>query len=431
MLVNLTSDGSGTSGLGTSGLSGQTVTISGKVYRLAAANSISTPISLGNIHVGSAFGTSALSIQNTATNDGYSEGLDAGFGSVTGAASDNSGTISTLAAGGANSTSMTVGLGSGSQGTAGSISGTVLVNLTSDGSGTSGLGTSGLSGQTVTISGKVYRLAAANSISTPISLGNIHVGSAFGTSALSIQNTATNDGYSEGLDAGFGSVTGSASDNSGTISVLAAGGANGTSMTVGLGSGTQGTAGSISGTVLVNLTSDGSGTSGLGTSGLGGQTVTISGKVYRLAAANTITTPISLGNVHVGSAFGTSALSISNTATNDGYSEGLDAGFGSVTGAASDNSGTISTLAAGGANSTSMTVGLGSGSQGTAGSISGTVLVNLTSDGSGTSGLGTSGLSGQTVTISGKVYRLAAANSISTPISLGNIHVGSASGLRP
>ena len=63
MLVNLTSDGSGTSGLGTSGLSGQTVTISGKVYRLAAANTISTPISLGNIHVGSAFGTSALSIR--------------------------------------------------------------------------------------------------------------------------------------------------------------------------------------------------------------------------------------------------------------------------------------------------------------------------------------------------------------------------------
>ena len=104
--------------------------------------------------------------------------MDAGFGNVTGAASDNSGSISVLAAGGANSTAMTVGLG-GTQGTAGSISGTVLVNLTSDGSGTSGLGTSGLSGQTVTISGKVYRLAAANSITTPISLGNIHVGSAF------------------------------------------------------------------------------------------------------------------------------------------------------------------------------------------------------------------------------------------------------------
>ena len=120
-------------------------------------------------------------------------------------------------------------------------------------------------------------------------------------------------------------MTGSASNNGGSISVLAAGGANGTSMTVGLGS-AQSTAGSISGTVLVNLTSDGSGTSGLGTTGLSGQTVTISGKVYRLAAANTITTPISLGNVHVGSGF-TSALSISNTATNDGYSEGLDAGL--------------------------------------------------------------------------------------------------------
>ena len=125
------------------------------------------------------------------------------------------------------------------------------------------------------------------------------MGSAFGTSALSISNTATNDGYSEGLDAAFGTLTGSASDNSGTISVLAAGGANSTAMTVGLG-GVQGTAGSISGSVLVNLTSDGSGTSGLGTSGLTGQTITISGKVYRLAAANSLTTPVSLGNVHVG-----------------------------------------------------------------------------------------------------------------------------------
>ena len=67
--------------------------------------------------------------------------------------------------------------------TAGHKSGTVLVNLTSDGSGTSGLGTSGLTGQTITISGKVYRLAAANSLTTPVSLGNVHVGGTFGTSS--------------------------------------------------------------------------------------------------------------------------------------------------------------------------------------------------------------------------------------------------------
>ena len=57
--------------------------------------------------------------------------------------------------------------------------------------------------------------------------------------------------------------------------------------------------------------------------------------------------------------------------------------------------------------------------------------MNLTSDGSGTSGLGTSGLTGQTVTVNGKVYRLAAANLIGTPISLGNVHVGRPSARRP
>ena len=63
---------------------------------------------------------------------------------------------------------------------------------------------SGLSGQTVTVNGYVYRYAVANTISMPISLGNVHVGGTFGTSALSITNTAANDGYSEGLDAAFG-----------------------------------------------------------------------------------------------------------------------------------------------------------------------------------------------------------------------------------
>ena len=142
---------------------------------------------------------------------------------------------------------MTVGLGgSAYMGSAGLVTGTVPLTLTSDGSTTSGLANSGLSGQTVTVNGYVYRYAVANTISTPISLGNVHVGGTFGTSALSIQNTATSDGYSEGLDAAFGTLTGAASDNSGSITTLAAGGANSTTMTVGLG-GVQGTAGSISG----------------------------------------------------------------------------------------------------------------------------------------------------------------------------------------
>ena len=60
------------------------------------------------------------------------------------------------------------------------------------------------SGTTATITQTGYRLAAANAISTPISLGNIHVGGAFGTQAVSISNTATSRRLQRGLDAAFG-----------------------------------------------------------------------------------------------------------------------------------------------------------------------------------------------------------------------------------
>ena len=307
MLVNLTSDGSGTSGLGTTGLGGQTVVLSGKVYRLAAANSITTPISLGNVHVGGTFGTSALSINNTATADGYSEGLDAAFGSLTGAASTNGGSISLLAAGGADSTSMTVGLG-GAQGTAGSISGSVLVNLTSDGSGTSGLGTTGLSGQTVVLSGKVYRLAAANITSgTLIELGTIITGATFGTQTVSIQNTAVADSYSEMLNAGFSGTTGGATA-SGSFNLLSPG-ATSSALTVGL---TYSGTGSQSGTATIALVSDGTGTSGLGTTALDSQTISVSGTVLGHAGPALSVVSGDSQTVIVGASGITAGLSLAN-----------------------------------------------------------------------------------------------------------------------
>src|SRR5262249_20337226 len=74
--------------------------------------------------------------------------------------------------------------------------------------------------QMVNVSGNVYRLAAANSISTPVSLGNIHAGDTFGTSALTVTNTAASDAFSEKLDASFSGTTGDATSNGGTISLL-------------------------------------------------------------------------------------------------------------------------------------------------------------------------------------------------------------------
>jgi len=430
--VNLTSTGtvnSVSNGLGTTGLTAQTITITGGVYALAAANTISTPITLTNVHVGGTFGTSALSIQNTvAANSGYSEKLDVAFGTLTGSASAN-GSISLLAAQSTDSSSMTVGLGgSAHTAAAGLVTGTAPITLTSDGTGTSGLGTTALTGQTVTVNGGVYAFAAANTISTPINLPNVHVSGTFGTSALTIQNTvAANGGYSEKLDAAFGTLTGNVTSNGGSISLLAAQTTDSSSMTVGLGgSAHTGSAGLVSGTAPITLTSDGSGTSGLANTGLTGQTITVNGGVYALAAANTISTPITLTNVHVGGTFGTSALTIQNTvATNSGYSEKLDAAFGTLTGSVTSNGGSISLLTAQTTDSSSMTVGLGgSAHTGSAGLVTGTAPITLTSDGTGTSGLASTPLTGQTVTVNGGVYAFAAANSIGTPINLTNVHVG-------
>ncbi len=133
-----------------------TGTVDLTVYRMAAANTIGTPLNLGMVRVGGTFGTSALSIQNTAANDGFSEGLNASGGALTGAAS-SSGSVTNLAAGLTNGSSLLVGLGGSANTTvAGLKTGTVLINLASNGSGTSGYGAMNLTGQTVSVSGTVY-----------------------------------------------------------------------------------------------------------------------------------------------------------------------------------------------------------------------------------------------------------------------------------
>ena len=73
--------------------------------------------------------------------------------------------------------------------------------------------------QTLSISGAAYRLAAPSAHTPePVSFGNVHVGAA-ATQALSITNTAANDGFSEKLDASLGGATGNATA-SGSFSLL-------------------------------------------------------------------------------------------------------------------------------------------------------------------------------------------------------------------
>jgi hypothetical protein len=310
------------------------------VWNLATAtiNSTTNPsVNLVSIHTGGTFGASALTIANTAT-AGVSEGLDASFGTATGSAMSNGGTITTpLAAGSSNNTSLTVTIAGGAQNTAGTFTGTVPVNLTSDGTGTSGLGTTALTTQTVTVTGKVWNLASAAPITptSPINLGIVHVGGTFGTQALTIQNTAT-AGVSEGLDAGFGTLTGSAS-GTGTITTLAAGSSNSTSLVVGLGgSAHTATAGNITGTAPVNLTSDGTGTSGLASTPLTSQAITVNGVVNNFAqplfsltnAFGTLVenTPTSYTLTLTGTT-GTADLSVANTSLSPGFQDTLGGSY--------------------------------------------------------------------------------------------------------
>jgi hypothetical protein len=79
---------------------------------------------------------------------------------MTGDATNSGDFISKLAAGGSNS-SMAVGLGAANTATAGAKSGTVMVNLASNGSDTSGYGTTSLTAQQITVQGTVNNYAVA------------------------------------------------------------------------------------------------------------------------------------------------------------------------------------------------------------------------------------------------------------------------------
>ena len=398
--LNYVSDGTGTSGLGTTNVGSQTINVSGDVYRLAQGSTTPSPIVFANRHEGDA-ASQVLTVQNTAAADGYSEKLNATFGSTTGTSTHNGGSINLLAAGGSNSSAMAVGIDTSS---AGAKSGSVTVNYVSDGTGTSNLGTIGAGNQTVSVSGDVYRLASANTLAA-VSFGNVHVGDTV-QQALNITNTAAADGYSEKLNASFGASSDARITTSGSVSQLAAGASNNSSMIVGLNTSAAGT---VNGTQVVKFASDGSGTSGLGITALASQTIGVSGditttgNVYRLASASAATpNPVNFGNVRIG-ATADQAVSISNTATNDGFSEKLNASI-STNGAPVTASGAFNLLGPQSTNGTSLHVGMDTS---TAGAKSGSATIALVSDGTGTSNLGTTTLASQTVDVTGAVYRLA------------------------
>jgi hypothetical protein len=406
--ISLSTDGTGIDGQGALSIGSQTVNVTGAVYNYAQATPANAgTVTLGNSHVGSA-ATGDLKLTNTAPTGSYSEALDAGLsGASTGFTA--TGTLTGLAAGASDTTDLIVGYGGA---TSGAYSGTATLGLISDGTGIDGLGTTTLASQTVTIQGAAYAYAQASlANSGTIALANAHVGQT-ATGTVAISNSAAANGYSEALDA---SLTGGGPvSTSGTLTGLAAGATDNSHLMVGY---TAASGGAYVTTATLNAVSDGNGIDGLGTTTLSPQTVTITGAAFAYATGQVNTGTVSLGVVHVGST-ATGAVSLTNAAPANGYSEALDASWGSASSGVT-TSGTLTGLAAGGTNTTTLLIGL---STAASGSFSGTASLGLVSDGTGIDGLGTTTLGSQTISVTETVdnYAIAAFTDASGPAITGS-----------
>ncbi len=254
---------------------GGTGTPAPAVASVAAAGTIAFSagtIDFGAVHVG-ATAQESLAVSNTAT--AGAAALDGSVAGTLGSATA-SGSFSGLAAGAPASTAVGVGLNTG---TVGPQSGTVELAFVSD-AGTAGL--SGLPNQDITVSGSVYREAAAALL--PIN-EIVHVGDP-GTASISVSNTDPLDRYSESLIAALiGASGGIDIDSAGPTGDIVAGG---TSSALAVGFSTA-QAATISGVGTIALTSDGGSgpdsIDGLGTTALGDQTVAVNVTVDNFANA--------------------------------------------------------------------------------------------------------------------------------------------------
>ena len=400
-------------------------------YHLAAAAAVTpNPVTLANQRVGGS-GTAALMIANTAPAGAFTEGLNASFGTLTGAAVTNGGAVNLLGGGASNATAMRVGLDGAS---AGAKSGTVRVNLASDGSGTSLLGTTQLAPQTVTVNGAFYNTAVGQASPTPVVIANQRINGT-GSQALTVSNTAAAGVYSEALNASFSAVAAGISA-SGSLSDLVAGGSNNSALRVGV---DTTTAGAKSGNVTLAYQSDGTGAngrSGLAAIGAGTQTLAVSGNVYQTAIGALQTPALNFGTVQVGQSVSQNLL-VRNVATGAaGFVEDLNVSFGSASGTGAgfiSGNGNLSGITAGSNSSAAngtMTVAVNTAA---AGVVNGHIAVNYFTAGAvngSSNGLGIAAANSELFGVAGSIQAsgnvINQANPlITTPtLNLGAVRVG-------
>jgi len=403
-------------------LASETVAVTSTIYRLASGTFSGGTVNLGNVRIGSAFGSGTVSMTNTAANDGFSDLLR-----VRQAASGNgfvvlggSQTLSAMQSG-------TFAIGLSSTPTAiGVTRGSVTFGLTSVGQSGTGLADVTLSSQVLNlvVTGNVYRSGSGVLSSGSVALASIRESGTFSSTALTLTNGAVNDGFSEKLNASFGTLGGSAI-SSGSVQLLAAGSSNSTGLSVGLTH--NGSAGLKSGSVTVAYETDGNGTSGLASEAVGSGTVAVTGKVYRLAVGSVGGT-LTLAPIRENGSFVAKNVTVGNVASSDGYSDDLAAAISS-TSAGIVVSGSAGRISAGTQNGTGISLNYTGGTS-TAGAVSGTAALAYTSLGQVGTGLSDAmpAVATQTVTMSGAIYRLASASLSTGTLNLGNIRTGSAFG---
>ena len=405
-------DGTGTSGLPSAAIAGGSVAVTANVYTLANPVLLAN-LAFGNVMEGSVQ-TRTIQVSNALLAGvplGFQEGLDAAFGAVS-AGFAGSGAITNLGAGVTDNVTLVVTLDTT---TAGARAGTVQVLLASNGAGTSGLGLFDLGDvvfeASATVDGTVYRLAQADVAPLVVALGNRRVGDAApGPVALTITNTAIDDGFSERLDASVGATTGRATGAGGISLLDAQASSNAISVNV------DTSAAGANGTVEILLASNGAGTSGFGVTPLAPQTVVLEGGVYRLAEYD-VAPAATVIVARVGDTAGTSIM-ISNTAVNDGYSETLGVNGSKIEDGVSFTP-PVGFVAAAGTLPVIATVDTT-----TAGVKSGSLALGFTSDGIGTSGLAAVGIGSANVSVDAQVYAAAVASVAPTVIDFGVVRVG-------
>ena len=237
---------------------------------------------------------------------------------------------------------------------------------------------------------------------TNVNFGNYRLGATLSTNAV-LTNTAffTSNNVTEQLSAV------ATASNVATVSGL---GTNlmaraiTTNYTVGM---TTANAGTNTGTINLAFNSLTNGTASPRTGGptnVGAQVITVTGVGYRLADDAVSTTNLNLGRFHIGYNTNMGSLSgavgITNTATGDGFSEGLAVANNGSAGGATVG-GIPGSLIAAGANA-NITLGLGSVS--TVGTNSGSVTLGFQSSGTGTSGFAATNIGTQVVNVVAQGY---------------------------